>query len=95
MMSNPQHIYNTHLTLLGNITGLGTRDGSWVWVRGVRVGVAKLRPSTNPYPQDGLTGFRGFFHGFSHSYFFTKNNDIPIDPDFHSECNDFIFMKNG
>ena len=30
-----------------------------------RVGVAKLRPSTNPYPQDGLAGFRGFFHGFS------------------------------
>ena len=52
-------------TYLGNITGLGIRDGSRVWVRGVRVGVAKLRPSTNPYPQDGLTGFRGFFHGYS------------------------------
>ena len=39
--------------IVGNITGLGTRDGSRVWVRGVRAGVAKLRPSTNPYPQDG------------------------------------------
>ena len=50
---------------VGNITGFETRDGSWVRVRGVRVRVAKLRPSPNPYPQDGLTGFRGFFHGFS------------------------------
>lgn len=50
---------------LGNITGFETRDGLRVGVRGVWVGVAKLIPSPNPYPQDGLTGFGGFFHGFS------------------------------
>ena len=38
---------------LGNITGFETRRGLWVRVRGVRVGVAKLIPPPNPYPQDG------------------------------------------
>ena len=50
---------------IGNIMGFETCDGSRVRVREVWVGVAKLRPSPNPYPQDGLTGFDGFFHGFS------------------------------
>ena len=63
---------------LGNITGFETRDGLRVGVRGVWVRVAKLIPSPNPYPQDGLTGYGGFFHGFSHSYFFTKNNAISL-----------------
>ena len=30
-------------------------------VRGVGVGVAKLLPQWHPHPQDGLTGFGGFF----------------------------------
>ena len=81
-------------TYLGNITGLGTCDRSRVWVRGVRVGVAKLRPSTNPYPQDRLTGFRGFFHGFSHSYFFTKNNFISLYNIFFF-CNNLYTIRFG
>ena len=69
---------STQLCRLGNITGFETRDGLRVGVRGVRVRVAELIPSPNPYPQDGLTGYGGFFHGFSHSYFFTKNNFISL-----------------
>ena len=80
----PKHILTLtgnptpNFLILGNVTGFETRDGLRVGVRGVRVRVAKLIPSPNPYPQDGSTGYGGFFHGFSHSYFFTKNNVISL-----------------
>jgi hypothetical protein len=37
--------------------------GFWVGYKGVRVGVATLRLSPNPYPQEGLVGFGGFLGG--------------------------------
>ena len=45
---------------IGNVTGLWTHVGWYYgWLR-VRVRVASLQPSLNPYPRHGLTGLAAF-----------------------------------
>ena len=55
---------------LGNITGFETRCGLWVRVRGVQVGVAKLIPPPNPYPQDGSWVLAILLAGLARARFF-------------------------